>query len=73
MTRNWSYFKPEFSDKPEEEPKEHILRTIAWMDAHNIAAGQRVQRFPLTIAGPYILFNVNGKNYRRDLGLRFLR
>ena len=24
---NWSYFKPEFSGKPEEDAKEHLLRT----------------------------------------------
>ena len=44
-----SYFKPEFSGKPEEDPEEHILRMIHWMDTHNLAAGQRVQMFHLTL------------------------
>ena len=46
-----SYFKPEFSGKQEEDPEAHLLRTLDWMDTHNIAADQKVRRFPLTLAG----------------------
>ena len=28
---NWSYFKPEFSGKPEEDAEAHLLRTNDWM------------------------------------------
>ena len=28
---NWSYFKSEFSGKPEEDAKAHLLRTDDWM------------------------------------------
>ena len=61
---NWSYFKPEFSGKPEEDAEEHLLKTIDWMDAeehllktndwmetHNFADDQKVRRFSLTIMG----------------------
>ena len=51
MAMNWSYFKPELSVKPEEDPEAHILRMIYWMDTYNFAADQRAQRFPLTLAG----------------------
>ena len=51
MTMNWSYFKPEFSGQPEEDTETHIVRMIDWMETHNFAAGQRVQRFPLNPAG----------------------
>ena len=32
---NWSYFKPEFSGKPEEDAEEHLLSTNDWMETHN--------------------------------------
>ena len=32
---NWSYFKPEFSGKPEENAEAHLLRTNDWMETHN--------------------------------------
>ena len=31
---NWSYFKPEFSGKPEEKAEEYLLRTNDWMETH---------------------------------------
>ena len=31
---NWSYFKPEFSSKPDEDVKAHLLRRNNWMDTH---------------------------------------
>ena len=51
MAMNQSYFKPELQVKPEKDLEAYILRTIDCMDTHNFAAGQTVQRFPLTLAG----------------------
>ena len=48
---HWSYFKPKFSGKPQEDPETHICRTVDWMDTHHFVMGQRLQRFPLTLAG----------------------
>ena len=48
---NWSYFKPEFSGKPEEDAKEHLLRTSDWMETHNFPGDQKVRRFCLTLMG----------------------
>ena len=31
---NWSYFKPEFSGKPDEDVEVHLLRTTDWMETH---------------------------------------
>ena len=42
---NWSYFKPEFSGKPEEDAEAHLLRTNDWMETHNFPANQKVRRF----------------------------
>ena len=38
---NWSYFKPEFSGKPEEDAEEHLLRINAWMETHNFPENQK--------------------------------
>ena len=48
---NWSYFTPEFSGKPDDDPEEDLVRIIGWMDTHNYVVDQRVKRFPLTLAG----------------------
>ena len=48
---NWSYFKPEFSGKPEEDAIAHLLRTNDWMETHNFPQETKVQRFCLTLAG----------------------
>ena len=32
---NWSYFRPEFSDEPEEDAEVHLLRTNYWVETHN--------------------------------------
>ena len=48
---NWSYFKPEFSGKPEEDAEAHLLRTNDWMETHNIPNDQKVRRFCLTLMG----------------------
>ena len=51
MSLNWSYFKPEFTGKPQEDPEVHLIQTRNWMDTHNFAVDLRVRRFPLTLAG----------------------
>ena len=48
---NWSYFKPEFSGKPEEDAEAHLLRTDDWMVTHNFPDDQNVKRFCLTFVG----------------------
>ena len=48
---NWSYFKPEFAGKPEEDAEAHLLRTNDWMDTHNFPDDQKVRRFCLTLMG----------------------
>ena len=48
---NWSYFKPEFSGKPEEDAGAHLLRTNDWMETHNFPEVGKVQRFCLTLTG----------------------
>ena len=42
---NWSYFKPEFSGKPEENTVAYLLRTNDWMETHNLPEETKVQRF----------------------------
>ena len=48
---NWSYFKPEFSGKPEEDAEEHLLRTNDWMEIHNFPDDEKVRRFCLNLMG----------------------
>ena len=48
---NWSYFKPEFAGKAEEDAEAHLLRTNDWMDTHNFPDDQKVRRFCLTLTG----------------------
>ena len=48
---NWSYFKPEFSGKPEEEVVAHLLRTNDWMETHDFPDDAKVRRFCLTLTG----------------------
>ena len=48
---NWSYFKPEFSGKPDEDAVAHLLRTSDWMETHNFPQEAKVQRFYLTVTG----------------------
>ena len=47
---NWSYFKPEFSGKPE-DAEAHLLRTNEWMETHNFPDDAKVWRFCLTLTG----------------------
>ena len=48
---SWSYFKPEFSGKPEEDAIAHLFRTNNWMETHNFPEDEKVQRFCLTLTG----------------------
>ena len=48
---NWSYFKPEFSGKMEEDAVAHLLKTNDWMDTHNFPEDTKVRRFCLTHTG----------------------
>ena len=46
---NWSYFRPEFSGKTDEDTEAHLLCTNDWMNAHHSTDGVKVQRFCLTL------------------------
>ena len=48
---NWSYFKPEFSGKAEEDAAMHLLKTNDWMDTYNFPEDIKVRRFCLTLTG----------------------
>ena len=48
---NWSYFKPEFSGKAEEDAATHLLKTNDWMDTYNFPEDIKVRRFCLTLMG----------------------
>ena len=48
---NWSHFKPEFSGKPDEDAKAHLLCTNDGITAHHFVEGVKVQRFCLTLLG----------------------
>ena len=46
---NWSYFKPEFSGKPDKDAEAHLLCTNDWMNSHHFIEDVKVQRFCLTL------------------------
>ena len=48
---NWSYFKPEFSGKAEEDATAHLSKTNDWMETHNFLDDTKVRRFCLTLIG----------------------
>ena len=48
---NWSYLKPEFSGKPDEDAETHLLCINDWMNAYHFSEGVKVQRFCLTLLG----------------------
>ena len=48
---NWSYFKPEFSGKPDEDAEAHLLHMGDWMNAHYFNEGVKVQIFCLKLLG----------------------
>ena len=43
--------KSEFSGKPEEDAKSHLLSTRDWMEAHTFPEGDKVRHFHLTLIG----------------------
>ena len=51
IPRNWSYFKPEFSGKSEEDAEAHLLRTNNWMETNNFPGVTKVPKFCLTLTG----------------------
>ena len=44
---NWSYSKPKFAGKADEDAEAHFLRTNDWMDTHNFPNDQKVRRLSL--------------------------
>ena len=48
---NWSYFKTEFSGKPEEGAEAHLLRTNDRMETHDFPDDAKVRRYCLTLTG----------------------
>ena len=48
---NWSYFKPKFSGKPEEDAEAHLLKTNNLRGTHNCPDEANVQRFCLSLTG----------------------
>ena len=48
---NWSYFKPEFSCKMEEDAVVHLLNTNDWMETQNFPEDTKVRRFCFTLTG----------------------
>ena len=59
MCMNCSHFKPEYSGKPGEDVKAHLLRTNDWMNTHDFPDGVKVQRFCLTLMGEARLWYVS--------------
>ena len=49
---NWSYFKPEFSGKPEEETEAHLLRSMDWMTTHDFPEDEKVRRSQVMVCYP---------------------
>ena len=65
---NWSYFKPEFSGKPDKNTEAHLLHTNDWMNAHHFIDGIKVQRFCLTLLGEARLWYQSLKTINADWG-----
>ena len=53
---NWSYFKPEFLGKPEEDTEVHLLRTNDWMETHDFHDDTKVRRICSTLTCEVILW-----------------
>ena len=53
---NWSYFKPEFPGKPDEDTEAHLLHTNGWMNTHHFIGGVKVQIFCLRLLGKATLW-----------------
>ena len=63
---NWSYFKPEFSGKAEEDTMVHLLKTNDWMDTYNFPDDTKVRRFCLTLTGEARLWYESLKSIGMD-------
>ena len=63
---NWSYFKPEFAGKTDEDAEAHLLSTNDWMDTHNFPNDQKVRRFCLTLTGKARLWYETIRNVKLD-------
>ena len=63
---NWSYFKPGFAGKTDEDAEAHLLRTNDWMDTHNFLNDQKVMRFCLTLTGKARLWYETTRNVNLD-------
>ena len=63
---NWSYFKPEFSGKAEEDVTAHLLKTNDWMETHNFPDDTKVRRFCLTLIGEVRLWYESLKPIEMD-------
>ena len=63
---NWSYFKPEFAGKADEDMEAHLLRTNDWMDTHNFPNDQKVMRFCHTLTGEARLWYETIRNANLD-------
>ena len=48
---NWSHFKPEFVEEPDEDAEAHLFRTSDWMDTHAFQEGVKIQRVCLLLVG----------------------
>ena len=68
---NWSYFKPEFSGKPEEDAEAHLLRTNDWMETHDFPQDTEVRRFCLTLMGEARLWYETPKSSAVRLGMPY--
>ena len=42
---NWSHFKPEIADKPDEDAEVHLLRMNDWMGTHAFQEGVKSPTF----------------------------
>ena len=49
---NWSYFKPEFSGKPEEDAIAHFLRTNDWMETQTFHRKQTYKNCGMNLLRP---------------------
>ena len=63
---NWSYFKPEFTGKTDEDAEAHLLRTNDWMDTHNFLNDQKVRRFCFTLTSKARLYYETIRNVNLD-------
>ena len=48
---NLSYFKPNFSGKPDEDAETHLCSIKRWMNTHRCQKNDKVQKFCLTLTG----------------------